>query len=128
MKNACLFYIVFQVLKVGRYFSYKNLEGTTAKPPDLLFVVFISFYISRLDISFTYYYNSFKIQNKIFVMNFPLLVYWQIHSIKSPHWSISNKHDKSFCQCSLSITNNIKRPWHLLFLKSLMCGLAVSYI
>ena len=42
MKNTCLFYIVFQVLKIHLTKICK------IEPPDLLFlVVFISFYISR---------------------------------------------------------------------------------
>ena len=65
MKNSCLFYIVFQVLKV------LLINISKIKPPDLLILVaFISFYMRR--------YQSLELystlsEKKISVTNFPFL-------------------------------------------------------
>ena len=69
MKNKCLFFIVFQVLKV------LLMKICKMQPIDLLFlVVFISFYISRIAFhKFLELYSTFISQKKVLITNFPFL-------------------------------------------------------
>ena len=62
-----IFYIVFQVLKV------LLIKICEIQSLDLLFLVFISFYISRYHYSQVLELHSTLSEKKIFVTNFPFL-------------------------------------------------------
>ena len=68
MKNKCLFFIVFQVLKV------LLMKICKIQPVDLLFlVVFIKFYISRIAFHKFLELSTFISQKKVLITNFPFL-------------------------------------------------------
>ena len=98
MKNTCLFYIAFQVLKVSL------IKICKVELSDLLFlVVFISFYISRYHFSQIFRTSFSIISKKDFLHKFSFLT----DSLKHPH-PLSGQNllsvTKAFCRCSLALS------------------------